>query len=87
MLKRDIDFRKQLRLTSFNHHGTHLCLRLRVHFLLSEQVEVGRHDDLRSLVWSVTKEELTINQKKKLLLAPKITFSCGHICLRPSSLV
>lgn len=48
---------KQVRLTSFNHHGTHLCLRLRVHFLLSEQVEVGRHDDLRSLVWSVGKRE------------------------------
>lgn len=31
----------------------HLCLRLRVRFLLSEQIEVGRHDDARSLVRSV----------------------------------
>lgn len=58
MLKCKMDFMKQLRLTSFNHHWTHLCFRLRVHFLPSEQVEVGCHDDLRSLVWSVVKEDL-----------------------------
>lgn len=33
--------------------NAHLCLMLRVRFLLSEQIEVGRHDDVRSLVKSV----------------------------------
>lgn len=33
--------------------NAHLCLMLGVRFLLSEQIEVGRHDDVRSLVRSV----------------------------------
>lgn len=31
---------------------THLCLMLRIHFLLGKQIQVGRHDEVKSLVIS-----------------------------------
>lgn len=43
----------------------HLCLRLRVRFLLREQIEVGCHDDVRSLVRSVRKYDKDNHQGAK----------------------
>lgn len=42
----------------------HLCFMLRVHFLLREQIEVGRHDDVRSLVRSVWKDATDNNESQ-----------------------
>lgn len=35
---------------------THLCVMLRIHFLLGKQIQVGCHDEVKSLVRSVWKD-------------------------------
>lgn len=59
-------YMEQLRLPA-NHESlplhAHLCLMLRVRFLLREQIEVGRHDDVRSLVRSGKMPQTIMNHK------------------------
>lgn len=46
------------------HLYTHLCLMLRVYFLLREQIQAGCHDDAKSLVRSVWKDVTEMNQQQ-----------------------
>lgn len=61
-----VGYMEQLRLPA-NHESlplhAHLCLMLRVRFLLREQIEVGRHDDVRSLVRSGKMPQTIMNHK------------------------
>lgn len=67
-------YMEQLRLPA-NHESlplhTHLCLMLRVRFLLREQIEVGCHDDVRSLVRSVWKNATDNNESQRCKLSQK----------------
>lgn len=78
-------YMEQIRLSAALPLHTHLCLVLRIHFLLSEQIQAGCHDDVRSLLRSVWKDATVINQPTGSNLTLKGRTTPGHFSKKHNS--